>query len=140
MADILDKISKESKILEAEVTALDSWRKLKHTKNDLELFLTCNIAQIQFQNKAGKMEDIYCTSSTTLIKIFSAKKPADKKKLVHFKSPVIHSKDPHTVLTWDLKENKYKTISIKKWYIINFLSITPENVLVLDELINKLLK
>ena len=54
------------------------------------------------------MEDIYCTSSTTLIKIFSAKKPADKKKLVHFKSPVIHSKDPHTVLTWDLKENKYK--------------------------------
>ena len=48
MADILDKISKESKILEAEVTALDSWRKLKHTKNDLELFLTYNIAQIQF--------------------------------------------------------------------------------------------
>ena len=83
MADILDKISKESKILEAEVTALDSWRKLKHTKNDLELFLTYNIAQIQFQNKAGKMEDIYCTSSTTLIKIFSTKKDFYKRNFLH---------------------------------------------------------
>ena len=129
-----------SELLKAESKDLAKWSKLKHVKDDFELFLQFNLAEIEFKTLDGKDDSIICTSNTALIKILSTKKPEEKQKLIKFKGPGIKSKDPKYVKTWDLVNNTYKTIYLKSWQIANFISISPDNVLILDELINKILK
>lgn len=129
-----------SELLKAEGKDMAKWSKLKHVKDDFELFLQFNIAEIEFKTVDGKDDSVICTNNTALIKILDTKEPEDKKKLVKFRGPAIKSKDPKSVLTWDLVNNTYKTIYLKSWQIANFISISPDNVLILDELINKILK
>ena len=141
MSDIFKTLSESNAdLLKAEAVDLAKWSKLKHTKGDFETFLQFNLAEIEFKKLDGEDTSIICTSNTALIEIFNTKKPEDKKKLVNFKSQGIRTKDLKLVMTWDLVENKFKTIPLNSWQIANFISITPENVLILDELINKLLK
>ncbi len=141
MSDIFKTLRESNAaLLKAEAVDLAKWSKLKHTKGDLETFLQFNLAEIEFKTLDSGYTSIICTSNTALIKILDTKKPEDKKKLVNFKSAGIQTKDLKSVLTWDLVENTYKTISLNTWQITNFISITPENVLILDELINKILK
>lgn len=88
----------------------------------------------------GADRTIICTSNTPLITILSTKKKADKKKFVNFKNPGIRCSDKHIVNTWDLEANKEKSINLKSWSIINFVSISPDNVLIIDEILQNLLK
>ena len=85
-------------------------------------------------------KDIVCTSNTTLIKMFSTLKSSMKKKMMNSKNNGIRTKDPNTVLTFNLIENKYNTVHLGNWQIINFLCITPDNIELLDKMINELLK
>lgn len=141
MSDIISQMRKSnSELIKTEASDLAKWSKLKHVKSDLELFLQFNVAEINFKTKDNLDSSIICTSNTTLIKILAAKKEEDKKKLVVFKNSGINTKDKTSVLTWDLVDNKYKTINLSSWFIVNFISIFPENILLLDEVINKILK
>ena len=45
-----------------------------------------------------------------------------------------------SVDTWDLIDNKRKTVSTASWQITNFISITPENALVIVEVLKNILK
>ena len=141
MNDIIEQLRKsKSVLLQTEGEDVLRWSKLRHTKDNLELMLQFNLVQLSFKNVAGVESQIICTSNTKFIKIFSLKKKEDKRKLINFSSPGLTTKDKNSVLTWDLQENKYKTIILKDWYVVNFISITPENALVLDEVVHKLLK
>ena len=141
MSNIIQTLRESnSELLKAEANDFAKWSKLKHVKDDFELFLQFNLAEIEFKTLDGKDASIICTSNTALIKILSTKKPEDKKKLVKFRGAGIKSKDPKYVKTWDLVNNTYKIIFLKSWQIVNFISISPDNVLILDELINKILK
>lgn len=141
MSDIIQVLRNSSaKLLKAEGRDLAKWSKFKHNKKDFELFLQFNIAEVEFKTEDGKDDSIVCTSNTSLIKLLNTEKAEEKKKLVKFKGPAIRSKDPNSVLTWDLSDNSYKTICMKSWQIVNFISISPKNVLILDELVRKNLK
>lgn len=141
MSDILQKIRESnSLLLKAEGADIVQWSKLRHTKNDLELFLQFNIAEIEFRKIDGSDDNIICTSNAALLKILETKKKTDKEKLINFRGSGINTKDIRSVMTWDLVDNKYKTISLNAWQIKNFISINPKNILLLDELINKIIK
>lgn len=70
----------------------------------------------------------------------SLKRKADKQKALKLKSNGIHTKDSTSVNVWDLVEDKMKTMSLKSWQIINFLTIREENILLLDEILHDILK
>lgn len=141
MSDIIKTLRESnSLLLKAEAEDIAKWSKLRHTKSDLELFLQFNIAEIKFRSLDGKDDSIICTSNIPLMKVLETKKPEDKKKIKDIKNNGIITKDLKSVLTWDLIDNKYKTISLNAWQITNFISITPKNILILDELINKNIK
>ena len=141
MSDIIQKIRESnSELLKSEGADISKWSKLRHTKSDLELFLQFNIAEIEFRKLDGSDDSIICTSNVALLKILETKKKEDKEKLINFRGNGINTKDIKQVLTWDLVDNKYKTISLNAWQIKNFVSITPKNILILDELVNKLIK
>ena len=122
MSDIL-KTLRESNValLKAEELDLKKWSRLKHNKTDFELFLQFNLAEIEFTTVDNTESSILCTSNTALIKILNTKKQKDKKELANLKSSGITTKDLRSVLTWDLIENKYKTISLNSWQIKRFL-------------------
>ena len=139
MSAIIEKMQKsESQLLKQQAEDLAKWSKLRHTKQDLELFLQFNIAEIQFRAKQ-EIKTILCTSNTTFMKIVAAKKVNDKKQLADEKSDGIRTKDLTSVLTWDLIDKSYKTINLTSWQIINFISIFPSNILLLDEILNKVM-
>lgn len=141
MSDIIKTLREsDSLLLKAEAEDIAKWSKLRHTKKDLELFLQFNIAEIKFRSLDGKDANIICTSNIPLMKVIETKKLEDKKKIKDIKNNGITTKDIKSVLTWDLIDNKYKTISLNAWQITNFISITPKNILILDELINKNIK
>ena len=141
MSDIIDKLHEsKNKLLEGEAENLMYWKKLRHNKTDFELFLNNNIAEVWFKTKDGKEEQLICTSNTTLIKLFSTKKKEDKKKVAKLVSKGIHTIEMDSVLTWDLRANKFKTIYLKTWAILNFVTITKENIEILDQVVEDLLK
>lgn len=80
------------------------------------------------------------TGNTTLVKILSMKKADDKQKARSLKSAGMHTRDSKSVLIWDLIENKPKTIFLKAWQIMNFISISEDNILLLDRFLNEILK
>ena len=129
-----------NEMLETEARDLAQWSKLKHNKSDLELFLNFNIAEIQFKTKDNKDSSIIGTANTTLVKVFSAIKDEDKQKASKLKSSGMRTKDSTSVHIWDLVENKMKTMLLNSWSIKNFISITEENILLLDKVLRELLK
>lgn len=55
MADIISKMRRSRiKLLQTEAEDLAKWSKLSHTKEDLELFLNYNIAEMKFLASDGK--------------------------------------------------------------------------------------
>ena len=48
----------------------------------------------------------------------------------------IRTNDTTSIMTYDLQSRTYKTVSLKAWEILNFISITPANVELLDSLVN----
>lgn len=129
-----------NKLLETEAQDLATWSKLKHNKQDLELFLNFNIAEIEFKTKSDEKATVIGTANTSLVKVFSAKKDVDKQKAAKLKSSGMRTKDSTSVQIWDLVENKPKTIMLSAWSIKNFISISEKNILVLDEVLRDLLK
>lgn len=70
----------------------------------------------------------------------SSKRKKDKVEASKLKSAGIHTHDSTSVNTWDIVDNKMKTLSLSSWQIMNFISISKENILILDELMNDILK
>lgn len=142
MEDLVEKLlNSGNKVLEAAGKDFNKWSKLKHNKEDLELFLQFNLAHIRYR-PAGVvvMKDIVCTSNTTFINTFSKIKETDKKKAVRSKNSGIRTKDKKSVMTYNLLENKYYTLPLDLWEIVTFLTISPENIEVLDQVVNDMLK
>ena len=142
MEDLVDKLLESgNKVLEAAGKQLPKWKGLKHNKQDLELFLQFNIAHMRFRPKNGVvMQEIVCTSNTTFIEVFSKLKESDKKKALKSKNSGIRTNDPKSILTFNLLENKYNTIVLDVWEIVNFLTITPDNIELLDKFVSDFLK
>lgn len=54
MSDIIEKLREsKNKLLEGEAENLAYWKKLRHNKEDFELFLNNNIAEVWFKTKNG---------------------------------------------------------------------------------------
>ena len=129
-----------NKLLQTEAEDIALWSKLKHNKEDLQLFLNHNIAEISFVTNDGSESQGIFTSNMALVKIISETKKQNKQKIAKkIDGKGIITKDPFSVDSWDLLDNKRKTISLKSWQILNYISISPKNVLVLDEVLKKIL-
>ena len=143
MMDLIEQLAKSgNKLLEAAARDSEKWSKLKHNKQDLELFLQFNIAHLMFKPK-GKtdMKEIMCTSNTCFIELFSKAKMSEKKKIIKAKKHNgIRTKDPKSVMTFNILENKYNTIYLDEWQLMNFINITPDNIEILDKMTNEILK
>lgn len=142
MLDLVEKMaSSGNKVLEAAAKDVSLWSKLHHTKLDLELFLKHNIVHLKFKPRGhATYKEIVCTSNTRLIEVFSALKESQKKKALHSKFDGISTKDPTSVLTYSMLENKYNTVDLTSWEILAFLTVTEDNIEVLDAVANELLK
>lgn len=142
MEDLVEKLlNSGNKLLEAAGKELSKWKKLKHNKQDLEFFLQFNIAHIKFRPKNNVvMQEIVCTSNTQFIEVFSKLKESEKKKALKSKNNGIRTKDPASILTFNLLKNTYNTVSLAMWEIVNFITITPDNIEVLDSFVNNLLR
>lgn len=142
-ASLIDQLKKSGKkVLEAQANGVETWSKLHHNKRDLETFLQFNIAELRYKPKDSKdFKTIVCTSNTKLIKVFQAIKTLEKKKLLA-SAPFagIKTKDPTSVLTFNLVDNKYNTVLLKAWELGSFITITEKNLEVLDMLLSDLLK
>lgn len=119
---------------------LAKWNKLRHCKEDLELFLTFNIAEILYVNEKNKVITTLCTSNTVLINVIKTKSKKGKKSVKLIESDGIHTRNMDSIDTWDIVHKHTITIPLKSWQIINFKTISISNILQLDELINKILK
>lgn len=142
MEDLVEKLlNSGNKVLEAAGKQLPKWKKLKHNKQDLELFLQFNIVHLRFRLKNNAvMQDIVCTSNTSFIEVFSKLKESEKKKALKSKNTGIKTRDPNSILTFNLLDNKYNTIMLDFWEITNFLTITPDNIEILDKFVGEILK
>lgn len=129
-----------NKLLETEAEDLQMWQKLKHNKEDFELFLSHNIAEISFLKNDGTESKVIGTANVALIKIFSAKKDKEKVKAKYLNTQGMRSKKSNSVEIWDLVENKQKTIMLKSWQIENFITINEKNILILDQVLHDILK
>lgn len=72
--------------------------------------------------------------------MFSKLKESEKKKAFKAENRGIRTKEPGSILTFNLLENKYNTIMLDFWEIVNFLTITPDNIEILDKVVNDMLK
>ena len=140
MKDLIDKMRHSRvELLKTEAQDIAIWSKLSHSKKDLELFLNFNLAESSYKTKSGVEKRIICTSNGPLIKIFSTLTKEKKRKYVKLVSPGFRCKEHDVVKTWDLENNKLKSVFLKEWQIMNFISIHEHNVLILDEVLHKLL-
>lgn len=140
--DLVEKLlSSGNKVLESAGKDLGRWSKLKHNKQDLELFLQFNLAHLRYLPK-GKhsLQDVVCTSNTQFINVFSKLKSSDKAKAIRSKNSGIRTKDANSVLTYNLIDNKYNIIMLDAWEIVTFLEISPDNIEILDKVVNEMLK
>ena len=139
--DIIESIRQSNKTLQqSQKTDLDRWKNLNHTKKDLETFLQFNIAEIHFKTKDGKLKSIVCTSNKKLANLLNSNTKVEKQKVINTWYPMVSTTDPFSVNTFDLIDNKIKTIRLSFWSIINFISIHPHNILALDMIIRNILK
>ena len=139
--NIIEKMRQSGvKLLQTQSEDIAKWSKCRHTKEDLELLLNFNIAEIEFRKADGKFTTILCTSNMPLVKALTALKKDDQKRFLTERSTGIRTADKMSVDTWDLIDNKRKTMLLTAWQITNFISITSENSLVLIELLKNILK
>lgn len=132
----------DNKLLKATAADFAKWSKLKHNKECLNLLLQFNIVEIRYQNSAGTYSDGVFTSNSVLINIIN-KTVEEVKKLKAIKtlSPkAVPIEKDNIVKTYDLKDKTPKTINLKSWDVLNFISITPENVEILHQLLIDILK
>ena len=143
MTDIIQLMRKSDKsLMLAESTDIANWKNLTHNKTGLETFLQFNIAELQFKYMNSSFyTKIVCTSNTQLIKVLqAARMPQKIKMLKQTAFDGIRTHDTTSILTYDIVGNTYKTVSLKAWEILNFISITPQNVMLLDEVIRRIFK
>lgn len=142
MVDLVEKLAKSgNEVLEAAAKRINKWKKLKHVKQDLELLLQFNIVHLKWKPAGhATFSEIVCTSNTRLIEVFSAIKESDKKKRLKAKNDGIRTQNPNSIMTFSLLDNKYYTINLDDWHIVNFISIDEDNIELLDKFINDILK
>ena len=139
----IDRLKASGKeILETQGAGIEMWKSLNHNKHDLELFLQFNVTELRFKPKdEHETKTIVCTSNTRLIAVFRALKEVEKKKALKA-TPFagIKTRDSSSVLTFNLVDNTYNTISLRAWELGSFVTITEKNLLTLDILLCDLLK
>lgn len=142
MVDLVEKLANSgNKVLEAAANDFSKWSKLKHNKEDLEFMLQFNIVHLKWKPMShATFSEIACTSNTRLIEVFSAHKSSDKKRKLNAKNDGIRIENPNAIMTFNLIDNKYNTVYLNEWSIVNFISITDDNIELLDEFINNILK
>lgn len=142
MLDLIEKMaSSGNKVLEAASNDLAKWSNLKHNKQDLELFLQFNLVHLKFKAKGrNEIKEIVCTSNNRFIKVFSALKESQKKKALTSKFDGIKTKDLTSILTYNLLDGKYNTVYLDQWEIVSFITMSEENVELLDAVANEMLK
>lgn len=140
--DIIQQLAKSgNKLLEAAANDMSQWQQLKHNKQDLELFLQFNLVNLRFKPKNKySMQEIVCTSNTKFIEVFSKLKKSEKQKALKLKNAGIRTNEPNSVLTYNIVTNRYNTIDLTAWEIVNFISMTEDNIEILDDVLNNLMR
>lgn len=142
MVDLVEKMaSSGNMVIEAAANDIGKWANLKHDKDGLELFLQYNLVHLKFRPKGyATFKEIVCTSNTRFIKVFSSLKESQKKSALRAKFDGIKTKDKGSVLTYNLVEGKYNTVDLNTWEIVAFISMSEDNVEILDKVANEMLK
>lgn len=140
--DIIQQLAKSgNKLLEAAANDMSQWQQLKHNKQDLELFLQFNLVNLRFKPKnKHSMQEIICTSNTKFIEVFSKLKKSEKQKALKLKNAGIRTNEPNSVLTYNIVTNRYNTIDLTAWEIVNFISMTEDNIEILDDVLNNIMR
>ena len=140
--DIIKQLAKSgNKLLEAAANDMSQWQQLKHNKQDLELFLQFNLVNLRFKPKnKHSMQEIVCTSNTKFIEVFQKLKKSEKQKALKLKNAGIRTNEPNSVLTYNIITNRYNTIDLFAWEIVNFISMTEDNIEILDDVLNNIMR
>lgn len=79
------------------------------------------------------------TSNTRLIDVLNARNDKDKHKRALKKYDGIWTKDKTSVMSFDILGAHLTTINLESWEIISFITINPDNVVILDEVLTTIL-
>ena len=139
LIDILNNSKNEG--LLKRLNDLNKWSKLRHTKQDLELFLQFHVAQLNFKTLEGEDRTIICTSNSSLINVFNFKKDDKKaKEKLLGNATGIRTKDLNSINTYDLIDKKIKTIPLGYWFLVDFIELEKDNIIILSDILREALK
>jgi hypothetical protein len=65
---------------------------------------------------------------------------SQKKRALSTKFDGIKTKDKDSVLTYNLLEGKYNTVDLGWWELVAFITMSEDNIEVLDKVANEMLK
>lgn len=126
----------DNKLVVASLKDASKWARLRHTKDDLQLLLTFNIVEIRFRPKnSSNYESLVVTGNNRFINVYEAVDKKTKIVKMHSQFTGIKTKDPMTVMAYDLVDKKLKTIQLDSWEITNLISLTEKNIEILDQIV-----
>ena len=130
------------KLLEAELMTKNAFKGFKRTKSDLETLLACAICVLEFVPKSGEPKRMLCCSNIRFVNAFKSIKKKDAEKALRSPYVGMRTKDPTTVMTYDLVDGKPKTVSIKPnaWYVPHAWMFSDKTLPVLVPLVRECLK
>ena len=128
-------------LLEAELKTKNVFKGFKRTKSDLETLLTCAICVLEFTPKGKRAKRMLCCSNVRFVNVFKSAKKKDAKKALTSPYTGMKTKDPMTVMTYDLVEGKIKTIPIlpNTWYVPHAWMFSVETVPAIAPLVKECL-
>jgi hypothetical protein len=145
MMNILSKIINSNNDLKKQILneLIELDKQQKQLKNDnlkiyFESLLKHSLAELNFKTKNGVNRSIVCTNDPILISHFSINKKNNKKKIVKTHSSLKCS-DKNCIKTWDLIDNKEKTINLKNCSIPVLIPLKEEYLAELIKILDLLL-
>lgn len=122
--------NEKDKLLSAQLRDVEVWKKrARHTRDWLFKFLNYNVAEISYVPPGGSNKvRVVCTLSKPLIKSF-----VQDEKPAYEKENGAKSEEPLTV--YDLERRAYRTINLKNWRVLRFVTMITENAELLDGIV-----
>ena len=137
--DLMNKLMDSSnQVLKAQSHDA-AWIKLRHNRDDLEVFLRHNITHLKFKTADGKTDKtIVACSNPALVRLFQAKSGKPVANRISQRPRSTRSKRDN-VLTYDFATDNWCTIPMVDWTIYEFVTVKDENVPIINDILRRIL-
>lgn len=123
----------QNPVLTQEAANIEQFKDFKHNKTDLALFLKCNLTEIAIPKL-----NLCCTSNPLIVEgLIKLDKTVNPKLIKYFYDITGDVQHKRGILTWDIIRKKVVTIRSSEWTITNFITIKPENQILIFKFLSQ---